>query len=141
MTEITELTGEYLEAVAELDRKVFPYSPWGKESFAENIRNGYDHPLIALTDGVLSGYGILRVLSDGEILLLGVDPSFRRKGIGEAILSEMMALSGEAEKILLEVREGNTAARRLYEKKGFREIARRKDYYRDPVEDAVIMMG
>lgn len=140
MIEITELTDEYLDAVTELDAAVFPESPWGRETFKNNIGNDYDHPVVALDGEAVVGYGILRQIDAGEILLIGVDPLYRRQGIGRRITDELLALSNRGENIFLEVREGNTAARRLYEAAGFTEIARRHGYYKEPVEDAVIMM-
>ncbi|MCQ2401222.1 MAG: ribosomal protein S18-alanine N-acetyltransferase [Lachnospiraceae bacterium] len=140
MIEITELTEEYLDAVTLLDAAVFPDSPWGRDSFKNNIINDYDYPVVALTDGNVVGYGIIRQIDAGEILLIGVSPEERRKGIGRMITNELLSWANRGENIFLEVREGNTAARKLYESAGFTEIARRRNYYRDPVEDAIIMM-
>lgn len=140
MTEVVKLTEEYLDAVTELDARIFPGSPWGRDSFRNNIINDYDYPVVALIDGRAAGYGIIRQIDAGEILLIGVSPEERRKGIGRMITDELLSWANRGENIFLEVREGNTAARKLYESAGFAEIARRKRYYKDPVEDAVIMM-
>lgn len=139
MLEITDLSGRFLEETAKLDAAVFPESPWGKDAFSENIRNAYDHPVIALEDGEPVGYGILRQIDDSEILLIGVSAEKRGKGIGKEILSALLSRADREKGIFLEVREGNTAARRLYGNAGFTEIARRRNYYKDPQEDAVIM--
>lgn len=139
MLEITDLSERFLEETAKLDAAVFPESPWGKDAFSENIRNAYDHPVIALEDGEPVGYGILRQIDDGEILLIGVSAEKRGKGIGKEILSALLKRADREKGIFLEVREGNTAARRLYGNAGFTEIARRRNYYKDPQEDAVIM--
>ena len=139
MPEIRDLSEEYLEQVTELDARVFPESPWGMFAFLDNIRNPYDHPVAAIEDEKVTGYGILRQVDDGEILLVGVAPEKRGKGIGKKIVAALLSRADREKGIFLEVREGNTAARKLYEKAGFREIARRKNYYKDPPEDAVIM--
>lgn len=138
--EILDLTEEYLTQVDALDREIFPHSPWGIESFRGNIKNDYDHPVMAVENGTVVGYGVLRQIDAGEILLVGVKPEERRKGIGRRLVAEMLDRSNRGENIFLEVREGNTAARRLYISMGFMQIARRRNYYKDPVEDAVIMM-
>ena len=140
MTEILPLTEEYLSQVTELDKKIFANSPWGEESFRNNIRNDYDFPFIAVDCGNVTGYGILRQIDTGEILLIGVAPERRREGIGRQILKELLSAANRGENIFLEVRDSNTAARKLYESEGFMEIARRRNYYKDPAEDAVIMM-
>lgn len=109
--------------------------PWSLADIEQAIRNGYVY-LIAED----AGYGGMRVVfTDAEITNIAVRPRMRRKGVAAAILS---ALTAEAERagadrMLLEVNEGNTAARRLYEKCGFKEIAKRKNYYKS--ETAIVM--
>ena len=72
---------------------------------------------------------------------IAVDPKVRRRGFGgkmmEQFISDLEFM--DAEKVTLEVREGNTAAISLYIVYGFEQIATRKNYYIDPDEDAVIM--
>jgi len=70
-----------------------------------------------------------------------VAPEQRRSGIGTRLIQEVLlrAEAGGATSVLLEVRESNFAARRLYEKLGFSEKGRRNDYYRDPQEDALLL--
>ena len=78
---------------------------------------------------------------EAEILRIAVDPDKRRKHIGSALMDELLDF-GDNEgyvSIFLEVRESNEAARALYEKSGVDTIGKRVDYYRNPVEDAVIM--
>lgn len=141
MPEIREITEELLETADAMDRVIFPESPWGIESFRDNVRNAYDRPVMAFFGSEPAGFGILRQVDQAEVLLIGVLPKFRKKGIGGAILDELLAGCNRDGGVFLEVREGNEAARKLYESRGFKEIARRKKYYTDPVEDAVIMMG
>ena len=138
--EILDLTEEYLEKTEALDRRIFPNSPWGMQSFRGNIENDFDHPVIAVEDGEVLGYGVLRQIDAGEILVIGVRPEDRRKGIGRSLVKAMLGWANLGENVFLEARESNTAARRLYISMGFMQIARRRNYYKDPVEDAVIMM-
>jgi len=140
MIEILPLTDEYLEPVTELDTLVFPHTPWGRSSFSGNMQNSYDHPLIAVDQGKVLGYGILRQIDSGEVLLIGVHPDYRRRGIGKQLMKALLDEANRGENIFLEVRDSNQPAKALYESLGFSEIARRHSYYRDPVEDAVIMM-
>lgn len=140
MITIEPLTKEYLNEVTALDASIFPYSPWGRHSFEGNLENAFDHPLIALEDGRLVGYGLLRQIDAGEVLLIAVAPDCRRKGIGRQLLKGLLDEANLGENIFLEVRASNDAAQALYRSEGFSEIARRRNYYHDPEEDAVIMM-
>lgn len=98
--------------------------------------------LVAEERGVVAGYVVAQWAADeGEILNLGVAPGHRRRGVGRALVEAMLARCGArgVRAVYLEVREANTGARRLYERLGFREVARRARYYQRPVEDAVIL--
>lgn len=116
--------------------------PWSRDSLAEEL----DNPLAVYTGlgrgSALLGYvGTRRVLDEWEIVNVAVDPAFRREHLGSRLLE---AVLGEARdravrQIFLEVRESNVPARGLYEKYGFRPIARRKHYYDHPVENAIVM--
>lgn len=116
--------------------------PWSRDSLAGEL----DNPLAVYTGlgrgSALLGYvGTRRVLDEWEIVNVAVDPAFRREHLGSRLLE---AVLGEARdravrRIFLEVRESNAPARGLYEKYGFRPIARRKHYYDHPVENAIVM--
>jgi len=83
----------------------------------------------------------LDAADEGEILNLAVSPATRRTGLGRALVHEMLeALSDRGvRKVYLEVRESNAPARALYAAHGFKEAGRRKQYYRRPVEDAIVL--
>lgn len=90
----------------------------------------------------LHGFVIARCGHDQwEIENIVVAPEHRGRGIGRALLHEMLRMAREenAKSVLLEVRNSNSAARQLYAKAGFAEIARRRAYYRDPEEDALLL--
>jgi len=92
--------------------------------------------------GEVSGYSIaLSVLDESEILNIAVDPTRRGLGLGGLLLDSAMgqARSRGAAAVFLEVRESNESARRLYASRGFNEISRRKKYYRNPAEDALVL--
>jgi [ribosomal protein S18]-alanine N-acetyltransferase len=89
----------------------------------------------------LLGFLIARnVGSEWELENIGVASAARRKGLGTRLLDALVMHAKEAhsESVFLEVRESNTAARRLYETAGFRQTGRRKLYYTDPREDAIL---
>ena len=81
------------------------------------------------------------MLDEGDIGNVAVAPDSRRRGIGAALLKALFAESERrgAAVLQLEVREGNFAARRLYEKNGFEIVGKRKNYYEKPAEDAILM--
>jgi len=115
--------------------------PWSANDFAEALEGGVPF-LVAELRGALAGYVIGHSAADeGEILNLGVAPAQRGKGVGRALVQGMLARLRErgAQTVYLEVRESNSAARRLYESLGFSEVGRRARYYRRPLEDAVIL--
>jgi ribosomal-protein-alanine N-acetyltransferase len=92
--------------------------------------------------GPIAGYIVARETA-GELHInnVAVRSDFRRRGIGAALLGRILheARRRKANAAFLEVRSANFAAQALYEKSGFRAIARRADYYSDPREDAVVM--
>jgi len=90
----------------------------------------------------IAGYIVARE-SAGELHInnVAVRDQFRRRGIGSALLGKIMEVARrlKVRVAFLEVRSGNRAAQALYEKTGFKAIARRSDYYSEPREDAVVM--
>jgi ribosomal-protein-alanine N-acetyltransferase len=99
--------------------------------------------LLVAEDGAgVVGYVVGRsVLDQGEILNLGVSLQARRRGIGAALVRRLLGTFSSAgvREAFLEVRESNLAAQRLYQSFGFRDVGRRRRYYRRPVEDAVLL--
>ena len=122
--------------------KVSFVDPWSRDSIERIIGSKNGCCISAISGDVVVGYGFSRtVVDECEILDLSVSPKFRRQGIGKAVLEKMLegAKSAGAETAYLEVREGNKAALALYEEVGFSVTGRRKNYYRYPTEDALIM--
>jgi len=117
--------------------------PWSSESITEEItRNKAAVYFCAEADGKAIGYaGMWQVLDEGHITNIAVHPEYRRTGVGNALLE---ALVSEARRrgikaLTLEVRDTNYAAQALYKKHGFIPEGRRKAYYADNNEDAIIM--
>ena len=97
--------------------------------------------LIADHEGRVAGFLIARAdLDEWEIENVVVAQASRRLGIGSALVEELLhqAAAAKATSVLLEVRESNVAARRLYERLGFQEVGRRPGYYVLPAEDALL---
>ncbi|MGL5437767.1 MAG: ribosomal protein S18-alanine N-acetyltransferase [Lachnospiraceae bacterium] len=130
-----------LEQVICLEKSSFS-EPWSYSLLASGIYSIYDRYYVFEQDGVIAGYANLRLLAgEAEIQRIAVRPDRRGLGIGRELMDAMVtyATAGKAGVIRLEVRESNTAARRLYESYGFGIEAVRKAYYHNPCEDALIM--
>lgn len=130
-----------VRAIAELELCCFT-DPWSEASIESALDAESVHTVVAEEEGVVVGYGFISVVADEcEVLNLAVAPSMRRRGIGEELLSEMLSHGAKfgAVTSYLEVRRSNDGAIRLYENAGFSAIGIRKNYYRYPTEDAVIM--
>ena len=129
--------------VAELEGLSFAH-PLSKENLGMLLPGGIGHGFVIVDEekGVAAAYGgIITVLDEGQILNIATHPDYRRRGLGDALLSRMLSDSKEKgiKFITLEVRESNAAARGLYEKKGFYQVGRLKNYYDSPREDALIL--
>ncbi len=81
------------------------------------------------------------ILEEAHITLLAIDPNYRRQGLGELLFYTLLVFARQRglERATLEVRESNTAALSLYQKFGFKEAGRRRRYYPDTDEDALIL--
>ena len=135
-----------IAAIAAIEQRCFS-DPWSECSFRDVLA----HPRIFfacirdVADGGVSlvlGYVVAWFISSqGEIANLAVDPDARGRGIGSALLDAALeeARRTSTEEVFLEVRHSNLRARQLYESRGFLEVGRRRRYYRQPVEDAVIL--
>ncbi len=116
--------------------------PWSAESFLPEFTEEYSFVRVADLDGSVAGYVIARIVArQGEIANIAVAPEHRGTGLGGQLLDAAVAAAEAAacEAVWLEVRESNTAARRLYASRGFALIGRRRRYYRLPVEDALVL--
>lgn len=127
--------------IAALERLCFS-DPWSEGSVAGELENELSLWLVAEEDGTVRGYiGSQSVPPDCDILNLAVAPDARRQGLGQQLLQALLdALHRRgSERVFLEVRPTNVPARALYAALGFEEIGRRKEYYVNPVEDALIL--
>jgi len=118
-------------------------SPWSLDSFERELVNRVSHLWAIIVNTEFCGY-ICFWMFAGEIHLMNiaVHPGRRGKGFGNRLLKKMINIGASEgiEYIWLEVRPSNLSAIALYQREGFREIARRERYYKDTNEDAIIMV-
>lgn len=141
------MTASDIPQIVAIERRVFGADAWPARAFQEEQRNrvAYYFVLTPAPDagpGVIVGYVGLWALSDAvQIVTIAVRPESQRSGLGELLVQRAFALAEEvgAEAVTLECRESNAPARRLYSKYGFAEVGRRRRYYRDNGEDALIL--
>ena len=131
----------HVAQVAELEKLCFS-DPWSENSVASELKNPLSLWLIAEEDGVVCGYvGSPTVLGETDMMNIAVRPDCRRKGVAAALITELICrLKGQGSHILrLEVRESNAPAIALYKAMGFTQLGLRKNYYRNPKENALIL--
>ena len=139
-TVITDMDAIGARKAAELEKRCFSI-PWEFEEYEKSRQREDFSCLCAYTDGEFSGFLMaFHVLDECHLLDIATEEKFRRRGIGAALIRELMKRAGEKDGsvIYLEVREKNQAARGLYEKLGFVPVGKRKDYYKYPTDDAVL---
>ena len=138
---IQNMKPEHVAQVAALEKICFS-DPWSEKSVASELDNKLAFWLVATEGETVAGYiGSQTVLDETDMMNVAVHPDFRRQGIAEALVNELVENLKKmgSHCLTLEVRASNAPAIALYEKLGFREIGRRKNYYRNPREDALIL--
>ncbi len=140
--EIREMAADDIAPVMEIERASF-VTPWTEGMFRSQIRfKDQAINLVLVADGAVAGYAAAWAACDElHLLSIAVDPARRRSGLGSAMLGAVMERGRfrEAARVILEVREGNAAARAFYRKHGFVDVGTRRRYYSDTDEDAIIM--
>lgn len=136
------MTVRDLDAVTAIESAIYPY-PWTRGNFSDSLDAGY-HCWIVECGGAVVGYSVVMIAAgEAHLLNLSVAAGWRRRGLGTELLRFIIKLARDyaAGKIYLEVRPSNTAARALYGRAGFAEIAVRRGYYPAGAgrEDAVVM--
>ena len=139
---ITDAREEMLPQLREIEEQCFSV-PWTKAMLRAQLAPETHIFLAAETpQGRVAGYiGLMFVLDEGYISNVAVAPRFRRQGIAEALICELVRRGAEKQLafLTLEVRESNAPAIALYEKCGFQTVGHRKNYYEKPTEDALLM--
>jgi [ribosomal protein S18]-alanine N-acetyltransferase len=138
---IRDMTLSDIPAVVAIEAVSFT-TPWSEISLRSEIGSFGSIARVAVFDGCVVGYMIAKkVLDEAQLLDLAVMKAHRRQGIAMLLMEDLIQALRErgAARLYLEVRASNAAAIRLYERFGFTIIGVRKDYYRNPVEDAQVM--
>lgn len=138
--DIVPLKARHIEKIAELEKLCFS-SPWSEEAILDSFKRGTKF-LVAEKFGTCLGYiGINCILDEGYVTNIAVFPKWRKKGVGSALLKATfsLALDNGLKFVSLEVRESNFEAISLYEKFGFKTEGKRKNFYENPREDALIL--
>ncbi len=136
------MTPADVDAVLNIERAVQAY-PWSRGNFTDALNHGYMCRVDEM-DEEIRGYAILMpVLQEAELLNIGVAVGQQRKGVGRAMLLEMLDVASKKNmlRVFLEVRSANAAALALYRSAGFSEIGVRRGYYQNAngSEDAITM--
>lgn len=142
MIEIVKMAEKHIDQVVKVEEACF-HIPWTKKDFEREVyENKMAIYLVALVDHNIVGYaGMWHVVNEGHITNVAVLEEYRKQGIGDALMIELIHIAEEKEMIgiTLEVKMSNMAAQKLYTKYGFRPEGIRKNYYQDTKEDAIIM--
>ncbi|MFZ5624895.1 MAG: ribosomal protein S18-alanine N-acetyltransferase [Gemmatimonadota bacterium] len=129
-------------ALARRERECFS-DPWSEQGFVELLEQPTIVARVMETDaeGIVAYAMVLVVAGSAELLNIAVIPTHRRRGLGQALLDELLAelVRREVEEVFLEVRESNAAAQELYRRNGFHVAGQRRRYYRKPTEDALVL--
>ena len=140
--EIIRMNESHVASVAAIEKECFGRDAWSERSVAGELTNALALWLVAVEGDAVAGYvGSQTVCNETDMMNVAVTAEFRRRGIGEqlvtALVAELKAMDSHC--LTLEVRASNTPAQAMYEKLGFAEIGRRPRYYQNPKEDALIL--
>lgn len=127
--------------VAELDKNCLIES-WSEQNYKESLKNPNYNILVAKLDDKIVGFiSMYHAADEGYICNIAVEKNFRKCGIGTCLINEAVAHSKNKNLkfLTLEVRESNMGAIKFYEKLGFTKLGMRKNFYKNPDENAVIM--
>jgi ribosomal-protein-alanine N-acetyltransferase len=130
-----------LDALMEIEVRSFSL-PWSRQSYEELWPLESIEIWVGKVDGEIAGYYLVQTMADEqELHTFAVKPEYRKQGIGRKLLKHMTegAFERGIGKIYLQVRPSNAEARSLYDGLGFKFIGKRRAYYRDNNEDALVM--
>ena len=139
---IIDVQERHIHKLSALEKRCFSV-PWTAEQLRGQIKDSMHEFLAAETaDGEVLGYvGMTYVIDEGYISNVAVVPEYRRQGIADGLIAELLSRAGELKLafVTLEVRKSNAPAIKLYIKAGFSQVGLRKNYYDLPKEDAILM--
>ena len=138
---IMKMTQCHVSQIADLEKICFN-DPWSENSIASELGNRLSHWLVALDGEKVVGYvGSQTVLGETDMMNIAVHPDYRKQGIATELIEALIQVLKERDShsLMLEVRESNDPAKELYSKMGFELVGIRKNYYRNPKENALIL--
>ncbi len=138
---IVPMNEHHVPQIALLERECFA-DPWSQQSIASELHNPLSLWLVAQEGQTLLGYvGSQTCLDETDMMNIAVSPASRRQGVARALIESLVSALRErgSKQLTLEVRASNGPARQLYESLGFLQVGLRKNYYRNPKEDALIL--
>ena len=138
---IVPMNEHHVPQIALLERECFA-DPWSQQSIALELHNPLSLWLVAQQGQTLLGYvGSQTCLDETDMMNIAVSPAFRRQGVARALIEALVSALRQrgSRQLTLEVRASNGPARQLYESLGFLQVGLRKNYYRNPKEDALIL--
>lgn len=138
---IRKMCEQDILAVHEIECSIFS-KPWSEKSFRDSYAKVNNVYLVAEVENNIVAYcGFWGVAGEGQITNVAVHEGYRRQGIAEKMMSELIDQGRKQgiEAFTLEVRVNNQAAIFLYHRLGFKDSGIRKNFYEAPVEDALIM--
>ena len=139
--EIRKMEERDIPPIVSIEKKSF-LSPWPFEELSTRFKVSNNHYLVAKEEEAVLGYVECEIVADEcRITRLAVDPLYRGKGIGKRLVRAVLDSAEEwnINNFLLEVRASNIISQNLYKGLGFKEVGKRKRYYSDTGEDALIM--
>ena len=131
----------HVPQIAALEQICFS-DPWVEVSIASELENPLSLWLVAMDGDRVAGYvGSQSVLGEADMMNIAVSPDYRRQGIAKLLLLSLQQSLADQDvhSLTLEVRRSNEPAIALYAKEGFVQVGCRKNYYRHPTEDALIL--
>jgi [ribosomal protein S18]-alanine N-acetyltransferase len=137
----SRMTMKDLEEVLEIERESFE-APWTRNMFLEELSNRSSRLSVFRMDQRIVAYVCYWVVVDEiHLLNIAVCTEHRSSGFGNFIMEQLEVISARSglKRILLDVARRNVAARALYSKRGFHQIGFRKNYYRESLDDAIVM--
>lgn len=138
---IVPMNEHHVPQIALLERECFA-DPWSQQSIASELHNPLSLWLVAQEGQTLLGYvGSQTCLDETDMMNIAVFPASRRQGVARALIEALVSALRQrgSKQLTLEVRASNGPARQLYESLGFLQVGLRKNYYRNPKEDALIL--
>ncbi len=141
MMAFREMIPEDADAVAQIEKSCFPV-PWSRQSFWEEASHEHTLYWLALDEEKVIGYAGCWILAgEAQITNVAISPEYQGKGVGTQLMKSMIEVAKKrgATAMTLEVRPSNASALALYKKFGLKSVGRRKGYYSDNGEDAIIM--